>query len=66
MKQDLNLAYYKGVVVKLQTSLKHENIQEFRSDIAAAVRFAKARVKLLERKAGITGESLWKNEKTGL
>lgn len=59
-KTKRDLAYYKGVVVTLQLSLKDETVPEFLNDILAAIQFVKARVRLLERQAGIRGEPLWK------
>jgi hypothetical protein len=48
-----NLAYYKGCVLDLQAWLAKETDTEARQDIRNAIKFAKARVRLIERRAGI-------------
>ena len=47
------LAYYKGAVLDLQAWLKAETDAEAKQDIMNAIHFAKARVRLIERRAGI-------------
>jgi len=58
-----NLAYYKEAVVNLQQWLRVEPHKPAHHDIKQAIEFAKARVRLIERRAGI-GNNLCGGKRT--
>jgi len=53
MSEKFTLAYYKGALVAIRLKHAAETVPEFKADQAYDIRFLCARVRLLERRAGI-------------